>query len=85
MEDKERVLAALANPGYSWRTIEGVSRETGIDSARVLQLIEGMPDLVIRSKIPDASGRPLYTTRAYYKKTHSFMERLFDQFRATST
>ena len=24
MEDKERVIAALANPRYSWRTVDGV-------------------------------------------------------------
>jgi HEPN domain-containing protein len=85
MEDKERILAALAKPSYSWRTVEGMSRETGIESARVLQIIESMPDLVIKSRIPDAEGRALYTTREYCRKTHSFMERLFDQFRSTST
>jgi hypothetical protein len=85
MEDKERVLAALANPSYSWRTVEGVSRETGLDPARVLQIIEGVPDLVIRSRISDAQGRALYATREHYRKTHSSIERLFDQFRSTST
>ena len=85
MNDKERVLAALANPNYSWRTCEGVSRETALDPARVLQLIEEMSELVIKSRIPDAQGRALYATREHYKKTHSPVERLFDQFRSTST
>jgi hypothetical protein len=85
MNDKERVLAALANPNYSWRTSEGVSKETGLDTSRVLHIIEEMPDLVIRSRIPDAHGRQLYATREHYKKTHSPVERLFDQFRSTST
>jgi len=85
MNDKERVLAALANPNYSWRTCEGVSGETGLDPTRVLQIIEEMPELVIRSRIPDAKGRALYATREHYKKTHSSVERLFDQFRSTST
>jgi len=85
MNEKERVLAALANPNYSWRTSEGVSKETGLDPTRVLQIIEGMPDLVIKSRIPDAQGRALYATREHYKKTHSPVERLFDQFRSTST
>lgn len=85
MDDKKRVLAALANPSYSWRTCEGVSQETGLDPARVFQIIEGMPDLIIKSRIPDDKGRALYTTREHYKKTHSPVERLFDQFRSTST
>jgi len=85
MEETERVLAALANPRYSWRTVEGVSRETGLDPARVLQIIEGMPELVVRSRIPDAQGRALYATRAHYRKTHSSVKRLVDQFRSTAT
>lgn len=85
MDDKERVLTALANPNYSWRTCEGVSGETGLDSAQVLRIIEEMPDLVIKSRISDAQGRPLYANRAHYKKTHSPVERLFDQSRSTST
>ncbi len=85
MDDRQRVLVALSNPSYSWRTSEGVSRETGLDPARVLQIIEGMPDLVIKSRIPDAQGRALYATREHYRKTHSPVERFFDQFRSTST
>ena len=85
MDDRERVLAALANPAYSWRTSEGVSKDTGLDPAIVLTIIEGMPDLVIRSRIPDEQGRALYATREHYKRTHSTVERLFDQFRSTST
>jgi hypothetical protein len=85
MEAREGVLAALANPSYSWRTVEGVSRETGLDSAQVLKIIEGMPDLVIRSRIPDAQGHALYATREHYRRTHSSVERFFDQFRSTST
>jgi len=85
VDDRQRVLVALSNPSYSWRTSEGVSRETGLDPARVLQIIEGMPDLVIKSRIPDAQGRALYATREHYRKTHSPVERFFDQFRSTST
>ncbi len=85
MNEREQVLAALANPNYSWRTCEGVSAETGLDFARVRRIIEEAPDLVIKSRLPDAQGRALYTTREHYRKTHSPVERLFDQFRSTST
>ncbi len=85
MHDKEQILSALANPSYSWRTVDGISRDTGLNPIRVLQIIEGMPDLVLKSRIPDAQGRALYTTRDHYRKTHSSLERLVDQFRSTST
>jgi hypothetical protein len=85
MDDKESVLGALANPKFEWRTVEGVSRDTQLQTDRVLQVIEAMPDLVIRSRVPDAQGRPLYTTREHYKETHSSLERLLYQFKTTST
>lgn len=85
MDDKETVLAALADPKFEWRTVDGVSRDTQLEPQRVLQVIEAMPDLVIRSRIPDAKGRPLYTTREHYKETHSSLERLLYQFKTTST
>jgi hypothetical protein len=85
MDDKEQILSALANRSYSWRTVDGISRDTGLNPIRVLQIIEGMPDLVLKSRIPDAQGRALYTTRDHYRKTHSSLERLVDQFRSTST
>ncbi len=82
---EKQVLAALADPRFEWRTVEGVSRDTQVAPDRVLQVIEAMPDLVIRSRIPDAEGRALYTTREHYKETHSSLERLLYQFRTTST
>lgn len=85
MTELERILTALANPSYRWRTIAGLSKETGIPESRVRELVEGTPDKVIRSRIPDAQGRPLYTTRAHYKQTHTAWERLVDQVRSTST
>lgn len=77
------VLQALANPDYEWRTIDGVSRETGLDSDNVSRLVHGLPALVMRSRIPDNKGRNLYATREHYRKTHSTMSRMLDQFRST--
>ena len=85
MDDKEQVLAALANPKFEWRTVDGVSRDTQLSPDRVLQVIEAMPDLVIRSRSPDAQGRALYTTREHYKETHSSLSRLLYQLKTTST
>ena len=86
MEDeKEKLLEALSDPKYSWRTVDGVSRDTGIKPAHVQELVQEMPDLVIRSRIPNKRGEALYATRAHYKRTHSPIARLLDQFRSTKT
>ncbi|MFQ5961142.1 MAG: hypothetical protein ACE5MG_07080 [Candidatus Methylomirabilales bacterium] len=79
---EELVLKALGNPKYNWRTCEGVSHETGIDVETVGRIVESMPDLIIRSRIPDEKGRPLYATRKHYKETHGLLDRFLDQFRS---
>ncbi len=76
------VLEALSNPEYEWRTIDGVSRETGLDSAEVSSIVQDLPTLVLRSRIPDNKGRDLYTTRKHYRKTHGPVSRMLDQFRS---
>ncbi len=85
MDDVARVLAALANPQYEWRTIDGVNKETGLEPSRILQIIESMPDQIIRSRVPDAQGRALYTTRQHYMKTHSPIQRFVITNLSTST
>ncbi len=85
MEDMSKILAALSSSNYTWRTVEGVSKETGVAPHQVVQIIESMPDKVIRSRIPDPQGRTLYTSREHYKETHSPLQRLFYQIRSTST
>jgi hypothetical protein len=76
------VLRALANEKYKWRTIEGVSKETGIPEAEVHQIIGSHPNLIIQSSIPDRQGRPLYTTREHYRQSQGRIARLRNIFRA---
>ena len=85
MDELSQCLAALENPKYKWRTVDGVSRETGIPTETVRQLLESVPDKVIRSRIPDLEGRVLYTTRRHYRRTNSPLVRIMDSFRSTST
>lgn len=80
----EKVLRALSNPKYDWRTVDGVSRETGLDRSIVLQIIEGRSDQIIRSRVRDAQGRDLYATRRHYRERHSPAQRFLDQLRSTS-
>jgi hypothetical protein len=60
-----RVLVALENPNYKWRTIEAVSKETSIPLEEAQEIISELGDQVIKSSIPDINGRSLYTTRAH--------------------
>jgi hypothetical protein len=80
-----KVLAALANPKYDWRTIEGVSRETGLDRRSVLEILDRMPAQVLRSVTPDPQGRDLYALRSRYRARRPMLQRFLDQFRSTVT
>jgi hypothetical protein len=73
--NKQKVLRALENPEWEWRTVTGVAAETGLDPEEVVGILEESPDEVIRSEVPDARGRPLYTTRRHYRRTQNVLNR----------
>lgn len=82
-ENGQRVVRALENPQYDWRTIDGISEETGLDRWTVASIIQFLPNVnveVVQSSIPDKRGRPLFTTRKHYLERRSFVNRLLTAF-----
>ena len=73
---RDRVMKALDDPRWDWRTAEGIASQTGLAERQVKYLLESMPDLVIRSQSPDTQGRALYKTRQRWSKSASFFERV---------
>lgn len=76
VEGIERVVVALENPNFRWRTVRGIAKETGLSEDAVLVALTAIQNWVIRSSIPSARGEDLYTTREHFKKSGSFLERL---------
>jgi predicted transcriptional regulator len=76
MDEVERVIKALENPNYDWRTMDGVAKETKLSRERVFEIIESLSDIVIRSSVPDEKGRDLYSTRKHYSKTQSLVSQV---------
>ena len=72
------VLQALEDSRYEWRTIDGISQQTGIPAKKVQEILEKLPTEVVRSSIPDESGRNLYTTRKHYRDTHGLGTRILN-------
>jgi len=55
-----RVFLSLADPAYTWRTVEAVARQTGLTEHEVLAILKKYtPELVRLSRQPSASGSPL--------------------------
>lgn len=65
-----RIVQALEDPRYEWRTIDGLALETSIPAATIREVLENLDEEVVRSSIPDESGRSLFTTRRHYRQTH---------------
>ena len=63
-----KVLEALSNPNYVWRTLGGLEKETELPKDVLLQVLEGMrDDSLVTSR--GRNGNIVYTTRDHYNKT----------------
>ena len=76
LDRRNIVVSALEDPNYEWRTVEGVSEQTGLSASNVRQVLEELNGEIIRSSIPDESGRNLYTTRKHYRETQGLGTRI---------
>jgi hypothetical protein len=74
------VVRALENPKYNWRTIEGISEETGIDAHQVAQILQFLPNKIDLVRSRDRLGRQLFTTRDHYYKTQNVLNRILSTF-----
>lgn len=58
-----KVLTALSNPRFKWRTIGGISKETEIPPETVRQVVTVKSDRVVMSSVPNTKGEPLFALR----------------------
>jgi hypothetical protein len=72
------VVRALEDPNYEWRTVEGIADQTGFSASCVRQILEELNGEIVRSSIPDESGRNLYTTRRHYRQTQGLGTRILN-------
>jgi hypothetical protein len=76
-EKGQKVVRALENPKWDWRTIGGISEETGLEPSEVSSILKSLPNVVQTS---DKSGRPLFTTRDHYDKRQNIANRILSAF-----
>lgn len=75
---RDQIIRALEDDRYEWRTVDGVGEQIGIPAAQVQEILESLKQEIVRSSIPDESGRSLYTTRKHYRDTHGLGSRFLD-------
>ena len=61
--NERKVLEALADPAWDFRTIDGLVRATGLPKSKVRQIVTKYmsQDIIRQSPIPDKQGRELFT------------------------
>lgn len=75
-ESEKKVFEALADPKWDFRTVDGLSRATGLETEAVNEILEGHSDLVRKSYVPDNLGRDLYTLRMKERTTGEILKNL---------
>jgi hypothetical protein len=58
-----RLHAALEDPKWDFRTVDGIARELGISPDRAREMLEHSPALARKSVMTDRQGRELFTAR----------------------
>ena len=75
---RDQIIHALEDDRYEWRTVDGVSGQIGVPAQQVQEFLENLKQEIVRSSIPDESGRSLYTTRRHYRATRGLGSRFLD-------
>lgn len=88
MDDKEleklkkKIIAffeGLGDDDY-WKTLEEISRETGIDHVTVSKVIDLSGDFA-RSSYRQKAGEPLFTTRKNFRDKAPFVDKIIGAFK----
>jgi predicted Rossmann fold nucleotide-binding protein DprA/Smf involved in DNA uptake len=77
-ETIDKVVAALENSKYDWRTIDGIISETDLSFNDVFAVLTKLNEegKLVQARNPDEGGRDLFTTRQYYNKTRSLIDKI---------
>lgn len=74
--DRSKVLHALRNERFTWRTINGISAETDLAPGVVAELIKQNAEDIVQSSITNERAEALFTTRERLRKDRSPLARL---------
>jgi hypothetical protein len=58
---EHKVFEALSDPQWDFRTVEGISKATGLTPSEVKATLDKYPSLVRTSLVRDNEGRELFT------------------------
>ena len=74
--EEEKIINALRDKRWDYRTSEGIAKETDISINTVRTFLETRKDIVRKSSIPDRLGRDLYTLNKRHSQGKEFWRSL---------
>lgn len=77
-ETVDKVITALENNNYDWRTIDGIIRETNLSFNDVFGVLKKLDEegKLVQSPNTRDPGKQLFTTRDYYNKSRGLLENI---------
>ena len=54
--EDEKIIIALRDKRWDYRTADGIAKETGVSIDRVLAFLESRKDIVLKASLPDRLG-----------------------------
>jgi predicted transcriptional regulator len=81
-DDQQKVIRALEDEKFKWRTVPGIAKSTNLDEATVRSMINQLASegRVLKSSVDAADGSELFTTREHFKQNASVWSRLRSAF-----
>jgi len=77
-ETIDKVVAALENNNYDWRTIDGIIRETNLSFNDVFGVLKKLDveGKLVQSPSTKDPGKALFTTRDYYNRSRGLLDNI---------
>lgn len=73
----ERLRKALENGNYQWRTIKGLSTETGLSQESILDALQLSSDQIVKKFLMTTAGeQPVFTTRNHFQQQAGVYEKI---------
>ena len=74
--EKKKIIEALNNDKFLWRTIQGISKETKIDPDLIKSVMRANTEVIVQSTSCNDKGEALFTTREKLRKEGGTLKRL---------
>ncbi|EGQ8137205.1 hypothetical protein CWW57_RS15470 [Vibrio parahaemolyticus] len=73
---EQKIRGAFDNPKFTWRTLRGISNETGIPVEQIKVYVYKYSDDILAASTMNTKGESLYTTRKKYRNRTSLARRI---------